>query len=169
MQVPPEQPIGPGGYPRPTGYGVPEKFTMDLVMGIILIILASLGACLGGLAIVGGGFLAGAGSATKGLTDAQGNTITGTTAQAAGGMVMVFGIILLIICVAEIVGGVWIIKSLKKGFMLILIMGAIGLLVNIISGASSGHFDIVGMILGLVFPGYSAARLFGKFGPDPLT
>jgi len=169
MQVPPEQPIGPGGYPRDPGYGVPEKFVMDMVMGIILILLAALGTCLGGLAVVGGGFLAGAGSTIKGLTDAQGNSISGSTAQAAGGIAMVFGIILLIICIAEIVGGVWMVQSLAKGMRLVFVIGAIGLILNIISGVTAGHFNFFGLGVGLIFPAYAAARLYGNFGPKALN
>jgi hypothetical protein len=161
MQVPPEQPVGPGGYPRPPGYGQPpEKFVMDTVMGVIMIVLAALGAC-GSLALIGIG----------GLGAAAGSTVAsekgGVEVAAAGGMAMVMGVILLAVCAAEVLGGVWMLKSLKKGFMLILIIGAIGLILNIVSGATAGHFNFIGVGVGLIFPGYSAARLFGNFGPKP--
>jgi hypothetical protein len=161
MQVPPEQPVGPGGYPRPPGYGQPETFQADKIMGIILIVLAALGAC-GSLALVGiGGLGTAAGVAAK---DAEGSTAVAT----AGGGLMIFGVLLLAICVVEIVGGVWIIKSLRKGFMTIAVLGAIGLVVNIVAGAMAHSFNFFGLGTGLIFPIYSVLRLMGNVGPKPI-
>jgi hypothetical protein len=161
MQAPPEQPIGPGGYPREPGYGVPEKFTMDMVMGIILIILSAFGAC-GSLALVGIGGAAGAlgASAVKEKGGAE--------LAAGGGLIMVLGIVYLIGCVAYIVGGSWMITSKKKGLSLVVMVGAGLLVLSIIMSVVSGSFSPVGIIIGLVFPGYAAARLYGNFGPRPV-
>lgn len=161
MQVPPEQPMGPGGYPRPDNYGQPEKFTMDMVMGIILIILAALGAC-GSLALVGiGGLGAAVGTSASGQQGAGAVT-------AAGGLVMVLGIFYLLACVAYIVGAVGMIGSKKSGLNLVMIVGVVLLILGIVLGAVTGSFNIVGVLIGLIFPGYCAARLFGNFGPRPL-
>lgn len=161
MQVPPEQPIGPGGYPRPPGYGTPDTFPADKIMGIILIILAALGAC-GSLALVGlGGLVGGAGISAGG---AQG---AGAVA-AAGGGVMVMGVILLAICVVEIFAATWMMKSLRKGFLIIVILGGLGLILNIVTMTSSHTTNFFGIGSGLIFPIYSALRLFGALGPKPL-
>jgi hypothetical protein len=163
MQVPPEQPIGPGGYPRPSGYGTPDTFPADKPMGIILIVLAAIASCVMLMAVGLGGLVGAAGVAGKST-----GAVSSTEATAAGGMLLVFGLIGLVMCALEIVGGVWITKSLKKGFTLVLIAGLIGLVFSIIGGVTGGHFDFVGMGLGLIFPGYSAARLFGNVGPKPI-
>jgi hypothetical protein len=159
--LPPEQPMGPGGYPRPPGYGVPEVFPTDKVMGIILIVLSALGAC-GSLVLVGVGGFFGAAGVTAG--SAQG----GTAAVAGGGLLMVLGIFVLAICVLEIVAGTWIIKSLRKGFMVVAVLGAAGLLLNIITGAMSHQFNFFGLGTGLIFPIYSVLRLMGQVGPKPI-
>ncbi len=164
MQPPPpgnyQQP--PSNYPR-EGYGS-EKFTMDMVMGIILIILSALGAC-GSMAMVGLGGLVGAvgaGGAANGAGSA------GTAAVAGGGIIMVIGVLYLIACIAYIVGAVGMIGSKKKGLNLVMIVGGILLALTIIMSVVGGSFNILGVLIGLIFPGYSAARLFGKFGPAPL-
>ncbi len=164
MQPPPPQgpqgypPQGPGNYPREP-YGAPEKFTMDMVMGIILIILAALGIC-GSLALVGIGGFAGSLGASAGSRE-------GAAVAAAGGLAIVWGLVLLATCIADIVGAAWMIKSLRKGFMLVLIVSLINLAISIIMGITGGGFNFMGLILGLVFPAYCAARVFGNFGPRP--
>jgi hypothetical protein len=160
MQAPPEHPIGPGGYPREPGYGVPEKFVMDMVMGIILIILAGCSA-FGALAVIGlGGLGAAAGTSAAGSTGS-------TEVAAAGGLLMGIGVLYLIACVAYIVGGAFMISSKKKGLNLVMIVGFTLLLLSIIMGVVSHSFSPVGVIVGLIFPGYAAARLYGNFGPRP--
>lgn len=47
--------------------------------------------------------------------------------------------------------------------MIVLILGAIGLLINIVS------MNFIGIVLGLTFPGYAAMRLYGNYGPPPLA
>lgn len=141
-----------------------EKFTADMVMGIILIILAALGAC-GSLALVGIGGLGAAAGATGA---ANGAGTAGTSVAAAGGLVMVMGIVYLIACVANIVGAIGMIGSKRKGIQLVMIVGGISLLISIILGVVSGGLNFVGILTGLIFPGYAAARIFGKLGPTPL-
>ena len=165
MQPPPPQAPPPMGGPGP--YGASEKFQADTVMGIILIILAAIGGCLALMAAGIGGLAGAAGAAgatgTAGTTGANAGAVA-----AAGGILLVFGIIMLVVCIIDIVGGVWMMKSLRKGFMLVLVVGAIGLLLSILGAVTGGHFNFFGFGMGLIFPGYSAARLFGNFGPRPL-
>lgn len=154
---PPQNPIpNPGDhgqYQRPV-YGM-EPFQADKVVGIIMIVLAALGAC-GSLMVMGlGGLVGAAGVSTRG----EGAGV----AAAAGGFVVFMGIIWLAICVVEIFLATWIMKSLRKGFMIVLILGAIGLLINIVS------MNFIGIVLGLIFPGYAAMRLYGNYGPPPLA
>jgi hypothetical protein len=160
MQVPPEQPIGPGGYPRPANYGQPEKFGGDLAVGIILIVLNAFGACFGGLALAGGGILAGAGK-NMNIQDAQGRQITGEAAQTLGGMAMIVGIILLIGSVLSIIGAVGIIKGIKWGFTLTFVMGVLMVLGSVVPT------NIIGIVLGLFGAVYCGLRLFGNVGPKP--
>jgi hypothetical protein len=160
MQVPPEQPIGPGGYPRPTGYGQPEKFGGDLAVGIILIVLNAFGACFGGMAIAGGGILAGAGK-NMDIKDAAGNQMSSQTAQTLGGVAMIVGIVLLIGSVLSIIGAVGVIKGLKWGFTLTFVMGVLMVLGSIVPT------NIIGIILGLFGAIYCGLRLFGNVGPKP--
>ena len=156
MQAPPEHPIGPGGYPREPGYGVPEKFVMDMVMGIILIILAGC-AAFGSLAVIGlGGIGAAAGTSAAGST--------GSTEVVAGSaLLMGIGVLYLIACIAYIVGGAFMISSKKKGLSLVLMVGLALFVLSIIMGVVSHSFSPVGLGVGLIFPGYAAARLYGNF------
>ena len=161
MQAPPPGPIGPGGYPRPEGYGTPQKFGADLAVGIIIIVLNAIGACLGGLVVLGGGFLAS--GAANNMKDAQGNPIvTGNVTQAAGGMVLIVGIVLLIASIVAIVGGVGIIKGVKWGLTLTFALGVIGVILSII------QFNPIGLVIGLFEAVYCGVRLFGNVGPRPV-
>jgi hypothetical protein len=160
MQVPPEQPMGPGGYPRPTGYGQPEKFSGDLIVGIILIVLNAIGVCLGGIAAAAGGVLAGGAKGLGEIKDPNtGRVISTGDAQAAGGLVLVAGIIILILSIVAIVGSVGIIKSARWGLMLTFVLGILGMILSVVS------FNIIGIVIGLFEAVYCGLRLFGNVGP----
>src|ERR1044072_7557609 len=145
MQVPPEQPMGPGGYPRPSGYGQPEKFSGDLVVGIILIVLNAIFSCISLFIVLGGGLLAGGSSALNDELRRQGQTVNSDEAKAAGGILIIAGVIWLILCIVAIVGAVGIIKSAKWGLMLTFILGLLLLIMSVVSfnpiGLASGLFE----------------------------
>jgi hypothetical protein len=162
MQAPPPGPIGPGGYPREPGYGQPEKFGGDMAVGIIIIVVNAIFACIGGLAVLAGGVIAGGGTALNEQLRAQGQKELSTQgAQAAGGMVMIVGIIFLIASIAAIIGAVGIIKSAKWGLTLTFVIGLLLVLLSVVP------FNPIGLVLGLFQAIYCGLRLFGNVGPRP--
>lgn len=161
MQVPPEQPMGPGGYPRPAGYGQPEKFGGDLAVGIIIIVLNAIAACIGGLAIAGGGFLASQSDKLNIRDPNTGQAISGAAAQTAGGVAIIFGIIMLLLSAVAIVGAVGVIKSARWGLMLTFVLGILGILFSVVP------FNPIGLVICLFEAVYCGLRLFGNVGPRP--
>jgi hypothetical protein len=161
MQAPPPGPIGPGGYPRPEGYGQPQKFGADMAVGVIMIVLNAIGACFGGLALLGGGMASGMSDALKQQMAKQGQNMTDEQLKAAGGAAMIVGIELLLGTILIIVGAVGIIKGARWGFTMTF---AVGLILAI---ASLFPMDLFGLLFGLFGAVYSGLRLFGNVGPRP--
>jgi hypothetical protein len=132
-----------------------------MAVGIILIVLNAIGACIGGLAVMAGGFIAGAGSSLQGMKDASGKEVSQQTLQTAGGIALIFGIVWLIACALSIIGAVGILKGLRWGFMLVFVMGIIGVLGSFVP------FNPISLVFGLAGAIYCGLRLFGNVGPKP--
>ncbi|HTQ10551.1 MAG TPA: hypothetical protein VMI31_10805 [Fimbriimonadaceae bacterium] len=162
MQVPPEQPIGPGGYPRPVNYNAPERFVADLVLGILLII----GSICGGFLALGMTVLGGVTTAIGGAAASQPG---GLQTAGVGTGVMVVGILILLACIGQLVGAIWMLQSLEKGLRMVMVIGIAGLVLNIVLGVMLGHFNFVGAGVGLLYPIYCGLRLSGNLGPKPVT
>lgn len=105
-----------------------------------------------------GGVLAG-GANSLNLKDANGNAISTTTAQTAGGVAIIFGIIMLLVGVVAIIGAVGVIKSVRWGLMLTFVLGIIAVLLSVVP------FNPIGLVIGLFEAIYCGLRLFGNVGP----
>lgn len=132
----------------------------DKPVSIVLMILNALGACGSLFLVIGGGVLGAVGGAATVSGDAKG----AAAGVAMGGLIAVLGIVLLIVSAISIYGAYGIMQSKKQGFMIVLILGAIGLLVNIASLVNgSGNFFGIG--LGVLAPIYAFLRLNGSLPP----
>jgi|GEM_PF-6715949 len=159
--------MGPGGYPRPTNYNVPEKFVADMVLGILLIIGSGCVGLVSLLAIIGGGLM---GVRVVAASGQPGGATSGGAAVAATGTgVMIVGVILLILCIGQLVGAIWMLQSLEKGLRMIMVLGIAGLILGVVSGVMFHSFNFVGIGMGLIYPIYCGLRLGGQLGPKPIT
>jgi hypothetical protein len=144
----------------------------DKPVGIVLIVLNALGVCGGVLLVAGGGIIGAVGGAA-GAAGAAGSSTAeekaagaavGTAAAAGGGLIMILGIATLLICAISIYGAIGIMQSRKQGFTITLILGVIGLLLNI-AGMLSGSPNLVGLGLGILAPLFAFLRLNGQLPP----
>ncbi len=151
-------------YPRPDAV-VGGVYPKDKTWGIVIIVLSALGLC-GSLMIGAGGAVLGAAGATGALS-ARGAADGGTTAAgvgAAGGFLAILGFVLAAFCLAQLIGGVGILKSARWGFLVTGGFAALNVLLGIFRLPSS----IIGMAISGVILYYCYSRLSGKMGPVPV-
>ncbi len=140
-------------------------YPKDKTWGIVIIVLSALGICLG-LAAGAGGALLGAGGASAAMAGA-GATADGRTAAAglgaAGGLLAIIGFLIAAVSVAQLIGGVGIMKSARWGFMVTGGFAALSILMNLTRLPTS----IIGIAISGVILYYCYSRITGKIGPVP--
>ena len=150
-------------YPRPDAI-VGGVYPKDKTWGIVIIVLSALGLC-GSLLIGAGGAVLGAAGASGALAARTADGGAGAaTAGAAGGFLAILGFVLAAFCVAQLVGGVGILKSARWGF---LVTGGFAAL-NILFGLIRLPASIIGIAISGIILYYCYTRLTGKQGPVPV-
>lgn len=149
---------------HPRANEVVGVYSYDKVWGIVIIVLTGLGACgslfLGGLGAAVG--TVGAGSLATGANGTADGRAAAAAVGAGGGLLAMIGFIMAAVFVAQLVGGIGILKSLRWGFLVTGGFAALGVLLSLV------HLNIIGIILHGGFLAYCAMRLTGKLGAAPL-
>ena len=131
-------------------------------IGVLSIILGSLGVLVALLISLVGGFLAGAGSEMAGIAESEG---VGSTVAMGGSIILLIGIATLAINLMLLVSGVGVLKMAAWGRRLSISYGVLGILVYGVSLASQGFglfnaaYMAYSVILVAMFmtPGWKAA------------
>jgi hypothetical protein len=139
--------MGPGGYARPADYGLPEKFSVDIIVGILLIV-ASIAVAFTMVSAFGIG-----GSSGQASTETPGIPVMVVAGLSIAG------------CLGNIIGGIWMISSQKRGLTLAAQVGFCLLALGIAMGFVGSHMNPFAIGLGVIFPIYSLVRLYANVGP----
>jgi hypothetical protein len=137
------------------------KYQPDLIVGILIIAFSACGACAG-LGLAGLGGVLGAVGVTQ-ITRGAGPNAEATAIAGASGLVAVIGMAIAILSLANIAGGVGVLKSKRWGFMLTAVLSGIGFLLSL-----SGSDGFLGSIPNLAAAIYCGLRHAGKLGPPAL-
>lgn len=149
------------------GFILENSHPADKPLGIIIMVLnAVCGVGLGLLAMVGGAALgAMGGAAAAGSGASAGEAAAGAgAAAAAGGLVAILGVVSIILGIAGIAMGFGIMKSLRWGFTVGMIVSALNFIVNIFQLPQG----IIGMAISGAIAYFCWGRLNGKIGPAPM-
>lgn len=108
--------------------------------------------------VLGGGILGAAGASGGAAAGSAGGA---AGAAVVGGGIAFLGIIVAAICALSIFGAIGMIQGKRVGFLITAVLGAIGLVLNIIS------FNILGIVLSAAQAAFGFLRLNGTLPPKP--
>lgn len=154
--------MDPNEYPRPDAY-VGGIYPKDKTWGIVIIVLSALGLC-GSLMVGAGGAVLGAAGATGAVNATADGRAAAAGVGAAGGLLAILGFVLAAFCVAQLVGGIGIMKSARWGFLITGGFAALNILLSLFRLPTS----ILGILISGVILYYCYSRISGKEGPTPV-
>lgn len=151
--------MDPHPYPPPAA----SVYAKDQTWGIVVMVLSSLGLCLGAFTLLLGGAIGLFGVAAT--TGHAGHEDRGMALAfgGAGAIVAVVGVLIALSSILQVAGGVGIMRSRRWGFVL---TGALAI-VSFLLGLASLPHGVVHLAINAVIGWYCWARLSGKEGPVP--
>ena len=148
----------PPAYQGPPG---DAAYQTDKIIGIIIMVLALCGVAASGLVVLAGTAV---GALGAGAAASNQNAAGAAAAGAAGGMIMLFGVLLIILSLANFAVGYGVMKSLRWGFTLGLVVCALRILVGL-GMLGRGGFGVIGWIIDIGLAVYFFMRFTGRLGP----
>ncbi len=144
----------------------PGFYPKDKTWGLIVMVLSSLGLCLGSVTLLIGGAIGVFGSAavTRGGSSDSDSQNAALATGGIGALIAVIGIAIALSSLIQVAGGFGIMRSRRWGFVLTGVLAGISLLLGL---ASLPH-GIIHIAINAVIGWYCWSRLSGKDGPAPM-